>query len=526
MLFSIVVFLLLTGAFVYLRKIGARDKDLPPGPPTLPIIGNLHLLPKESSHFKFTEWARQYGGIYSLKVGPGTVIVVTDPTIVKELLEKRSATTSDRPAMYIVDQITGGFDIAFARYGDEWRTLRKTAHAILTPQAATRHLAIQRAEATQLLHDILTSPQDFYTHVRRYTISVIMSVLYGQRVPHYGTPETIAFFEMMHLWTEVLAPGAAPPLDLLPIFKLVPERWAKWRQTVRKIQGLMRPLFFGLLDAAEERIRSGVQNECYVEEILEKQADFGLDRKMIAYFAGTLIEGATETTASYLHSFILCMIAYPEAQRKAQEEIDRVVGQDRLPNLDDRLPYVQALILETHRFRPVSPMFVPHATTASERYNDYVIPSGSAIFANAWGMLHDPALFEDPEDFRPERYLLTENGTKPGVDASDMRGLFAFGVGRRSCPGIHLAQNSIHINVMNLIWAFDFKPVLDSHGNNIQPDTWAYSKGISFAPLPFDCLISPRTSHKARIIRQEFSESATIFERFEHAGRSTGVDGQ
>ncbi|KAJ7642170.1 cytochrome P450 [Roridomyces roridus] len=499
------------------RLIGSRERGLPPGPPTLPIVGNLHVFPTEFPHYIFTKWTRKYGGIYSLKLGTNTMIVLTDPKFVKELTEIRNASTSDRPASHIVELVTGGFHVGLGRYGDTWRTQRKTAHAILGAQAVARLLPIQRAEATQLLYDLLSTPEGFFTHVERYSHSVIMSALYGIRSPRYDSPELTAFFRMIHEWGAIHEPGATPPIDLFPTLKLVPERFAPWKQRARRIRESQRELYFGLLDKTRERMSKGERNGCFIE-VLEREEEFGFHREMTGYFAGTLMEAGSETTSSSLKTLILCLVAYPEVQQRAQAEIDRVVGAERLPSLENvqKLAYIRALILETHRFRPNLPLLMPHATTAPEMVISYMIPSGSTIFVNLWGISHNPELYDDPDNFVPERYLRSENGTKPGVDASSLKPTLPFGVGRRSCPGIHLAQNSININVMNLIWAFDFKPAVDAEGKPVKPDTkLLWLKGIATAPLPFRCTMTSRSEEKAHIILQEFLDAGDIFGKFE-----------
>ncbi|KAJ6535753.1 cytochrome P450 [Mycena capillaripes] len=505
-----------------LRTLGSREKGLPPGPPTIPLLGNLHIFPTEFAHYKFTEWAREYGGLFSLKIGPSTAVVLTDVAAVKELMDKRSAITVDRPRIHAADRVTGGLHMGFARATQSWKTLRKAAGTILTPQASARHLPIQRAEATQLLHNILHSPQEsrfitFYTNIQRFSVSVILSVLYGKRVPRFETPEITGFFAVMHEWNQLLGPGATPPIDIIPLLNWVPERWAKWKRDCNRVRSLQRAHYFGLLDNTRERLRQGKENGSYLEEILARQGALGIDDEMAGYFAGALLEAGAETTSSFLHSLILVLIAYPEAQRKAQEEIDRIVGEDRMPTLDDldRLPYIRALILETHRFRPVAPLSIPHATIDALEYQGYIIPKGATIFVNLWGIFHDPALYDKPDDFVPERYLLTENGTKPEVDGSGLRHSLPFGFGRRMCPGIHLAQNSINLNTMNLLWAFNFNPDIDADGKPVPADLFAYTKGISAAPLPFKCRITPRTPQKAKIIEHEFIEAADTFSKFE-----------
>ncbi|KAL0567075.1 hypothetical protein V5O48_014916 [Marasmius crinis-equi] len=510
----------LAWAYFKLKNVGSREPGLPPGPPTSPLIGNLGVFPKEFAYLRFTQWARLWGGIYSLKLGPATAIVITDAAAVKELMDKRSQNTSDRPPNFIADSVAGGLNMVLAHYGENWRTLRRTAHAILTPQMSAKHIPIQYAEATQLLFDILRTPESFYTHIRRYSNSVIMSVLYGKRSPRYESPETTAFFTAQHEWELLLEPGATPPLDFLPFLRRVPERLAKWKSKVKQCRSHQRDLYFGLLDETKKRLEKGEENGCYMEEVIGRQKEFGMDgsREMMGYLGGVLIEGGSDTTSSFLQSLVLAMIAFPEAQKKGKEELDRVVGPHRLPTLDDLpdLPYIRAIIQETHRFRPVAPLAVPHATITPEEYGGYLIPEGTTIFVNVWGIFHDPELFDNPEVFNPDRYILNEFGTKPGVDGSDLRTNLAFGCGRRRCPGIHLAQNSINLNTMRLLWAFNFSRATNPKtGSVIDVNVDDYQRGILIAPCPFKASITPRSSETIEIIEREFHEATDTFSKFE-----------
>ncbi|KAJ8078278.1 hypothetical protein PM082_000484 [Marasmius tenuissimus] len=512
-------------------------------------------------------------------LGPKTAIVITDASAVKELMDKRSQNSSDRPPNFIADSVTGGLGLSLAHYGDTWRTLRRTAHTILTPQMCAKHLPIQYAETTQLLFDVLHNPDGFYNHIRRFSNSVIMSVLFGKRCPRYETPETTAFFIAQHEWELLLEPGATPPLDLLPFLQKVPERWAKWKRDVRQCRKHQRDLYFGLLDETKERMDKGEDNGSYMEEVIRRQEEFGMDREMMGYLGGILLEGGSDTTSSFLHSVVLAMIAFPEAQKKAQAELDRVVGPHRLPTLDDfpELPYVQALIQETHRFRPVAPLILPHATTAPEEYKGYLIPGGSTIFVNVWGIFHDPGkldesfmrvallnlirrleLYDDPDTFKPDRYLLTENGTKPGVDGSDARPTLGFGCGRvssvlndshfthstemfflpsgvASLPGnspsakLHrlytlnasefhqkLTNITQNLDTMRLLWAFNLSRATDPEtGKIIDVDVNDYLKGILTGPCPFKASITPRSTEVVEVIEREFHEATDTFSKFE-----------
>ncbi|KAF8608239.1 cytochrome P450 [Ceratobasidium sp. AG-I] len=507
--------------------IGKRETHLPPGPPTAPLLGNLHVFPKTEAHLKLTEWARIYGGMYSLKLGPGTAIVLTDVSAVKELMDKRSQSTVDRPPNHMADLVAGGMNMVLARYTEDWRTLRRAAHTILTPQACTEHLPIQRAEASQLLHDFLTKPDGFYTHIRRYSSSVILSVLFGKRAPRFETKEVTDFFEAQHKWEEVLEPGAHPPMDLIPILKKVPERFAPWKTLCAHTRKLQRDLYFGLLDETEQRIANHQENNCFMEQIIARQTEFGMSRELVGYLGGVLLEGGSDTTSSSLQTLVLGLTAFPDVLKKAQAEIDSVVGVDRAPGPDDfpRLPYVQAVIKEVLRWRPVAPLAIPHGTVQEETYRGYRIPAGTTIFVNNWGMFHDPEVYERPDDFWPDRFLLNEFGTKAGIDNSDRRSNMAFGSGRRFCPGVHLANNSLMLNTMNLIWAFDFGPAIDPDTKKPLPvNIHDYAKGILTCPNPFKATIKPRSAHHAEIIEHDFVAAGPAFEPFERDLRQVDKD--
>ncbi|CAE7136164.1 unnamed protein product [Rhizoctonia solani] len=512
--------------FLKVLRIGKREQFLPPGPPTVPLLGNLNIFPKAEAHYKLTEWARKYGGIYSVKMGPGTVIVITDPAIAKDLMEKRSQLTADRPPNHMADRVAGGLNMVLSGYTENWRTLRRVSHEILTPSACVRHVPIQRAESSQLLHDLLTNPKKFYTHLRRNSASVVLSVLFGKRAPRFETQEVADFFEVQHMWEHVLAPGAFPPVDSLPFLKWMPRSLARWKDYCDETRRRQRNLYFGLLHEAEERVANGHENGSFMETVLARQGEFGMSRELVGYLGGVMIEGGFDTTSSWLQTLVLALAAFPDVQKKAQDEIDKIIGADRMPTLDDfpELPYIQAVIKEVHRWRPVAPLAIPHSAIEDISYQGYRIPAGSTIFVNNWGMLHDPNVYERPEDFWPDRWLLNEFGAKPGVDYSDWLKNIWFGSGRRFCPGFHLATNSLRINTMNLVWGFNYGPEIDEKAGKLPIDTCNYTKGVVVCPEPFMVTITPRSAQHAEVLEHEFQASASVFALYEHGLRDEDMD--
>ena len=216
--------------------------------------------------------------------------------------------------------------------------------------------------------------QSFNNHIKRYLHSVIMSVTYGKRSPRYETPGIQAIFDTEAEYNQLAEPGATPPLDFFPFLKYIPE-WtglAGWKKRVRDCRQHQRDLYFGLLDETMGKMERGEETGCHMEEILSQQKELGLNREMMGYvvgterpkpssllnrfsrsryLGGTILVGGADTSAGFLLSAILLMTVFPEIQKKAQMELDKVVGSDRLPMLEDlkELPYVRAIIQEVCR---------------------------------------------------------------------------------------------------------------------------------------------------------------------------------
>jgi len=189
------------------------------------------------------------------------------------------------------------------------------------------------------------------------------------------------------------------------------------------------------------------------------------------------------------------MATYPEVQAKAKEEIDLVIGSERLINFDDSpsLSYVGALCREILRWKPVVPLGIAHAARADDVYKGYYIPKGATVIYNVGAMTRDPVRYPEPDLFNPSRFL-TENG-----ELNDDEVIAAFGFGRRICPGRHMAAATLWLAVATVLQNFDINLKRDSNGKEI-PIGGEYTDGMLSHPLPFECSIKPRSIATSRII--------------------------
>ncbi|KAF9002370.1 putative cytochrome P450 monooxygenase, partial [Cyathus striatus] len=455
--------------FIWLctQRFGRRESDIPPGPSTSPLL---------------TRWAREFGDIYSLKLFNKTLVVLSSPEAVKNVLDKQGAVTGGRPPVYalgllndFMSMILSGMDTGI------WKRGRKAIHTFLTPQALDNYKHTQRLEYVQLLYDAIHRPNKIVEHIKRTTASTMIMLVYGSRCATIHIANDLADF------------SAHPPIDLFPFLKYVPERWARWKVLCMTAKRMRQDMHAKLLGDCERRISSGMAPRCYIEEVLQSKEELRMVKKEIMFA-------------------ILALLNFPDAQKKAQEEIDMVIQADRLPALEDfeSLPYVQALIKEVHRFRTVLPLGFPHVAMEDVMYNGHRIPKDTMIFLNAWAIFHDPEYFDDPESFNPGRYLTSEFGTKAGVDTSVFRNNFGFGAGRRICPGEHMGMQSSAQIAMNLLWAFSFTKDTSGTGGI---DLECYGKpGMELTPIPFTCKIEIRSSERRLVIEEAYARALNIWE--------------
>ncbi|KAG8217060.1 cytochrome P450 [Butyriboletus roseoflavus] len=218
----------------------------------------------------------------------------------------------------------------------------------------------------------------------------------------------------------------------------------------------------------------------------------------LKHAAITAFIGSTETTSSALMNFTLAMVKNPRVWKRAQAEIDAVLGLDKLPEFGDKqsLPYVDAIVRETYRWKPIVPLNVPHATISSDIYKGFYIPKGATITANIWAMLYDEARYPNPEAFDPERFLDTQ-----GLLTEDDPAELIFGFGRRSCPGRHTAEASIWCAIATMLATLEFNVAKDENGDDIVFEA-TFKGGLTLRPTMFPCRLTPRAHISKEVLER------------------------
>ncbi|ORY88519.1 putative O-methylsterigmatocystin oxidoreductase [Leucosporidium creatinivorum] len=477
---------------LFLRQSNSRKGPLPPGPKGWPIIGNMLDLPKSRPWVQMEKWTKEFGPIYTLKLGQRTVLVVGRASTALELLDKRSAIYSSRPRMVMTSELVSrGLRMTFMPYGELWRRERKLLHQLTSNTASAGYEEIQMGESAQLCWDMIRKPQGWWGHCQRYAGSTIMQIAFDKRAP---TPHDHAITEMRNVNERMTKTAVAGRyiVDSLPFLNHLPKALAPWKQEADDLFLQTLKLFKGHVDDVRERVSNGQDSHCFAREILRLQKQYQLSDNEMTYLAGAMYGAGSDTTADGISTFLLTMVAHPHVQAKAQAELDRVVGRARMPEFADQedLIYCQAVVREILRWRTVVAGGLAHATTEDDWYEGYFIPKGTSILANHWAIHLDPEVYPEPETFNPERFI-DEEGKVIGTKYSE-RGHHAYGFGRRICPGMHIADRSLFIVFTRLLWSLNLSHAKDASGADIPVDVNAYSEGFSSHPLHFECKIERR----------------------------------
>ncbi|KAI1380247.1 putative cytochrome P450 oxidoreductase OrdA-like protein [Hypoxylon crocopeplum] len=475
---------------------------LPPGPKGLPIVGNVFDLPKPGE-LETHHWLKHkdlYGPISSVTVMGQTLVIVNDGEVVLELLEKRSAKNSSRPNQIFLNEMVGWKNSAAASpYNARLRAYRTNLNRMIGNRTvASQYDSVLETEVGHFLLHVLESPEKLAFHVRKTAGTMVLKMAYGYTAEsHQSDPLIDAAQLILDHFAEAAVPGAFK-VDMFPFLRKLPD-WLPgtgFKKLGRQYEAELTYVMEMPYAFTQHQRALGAHEPSLLSRLLDASDETPEELYTIKRSALSLFAGGADTTVSSMMCFFLAMTIFPDAQRQAQEEIDRVVGQDRLPNMADRdnLPYIEATVKEVLRWHPVAPIALPHLTTEEDIFEGYYIPKGAIIVPNFWAFTHDPNIYHDPMTFKPERYLGT-GGREPEPDPR----VFAFGFGRRVCAGSVFAENSLYLSIVQSLAVFNIKKFVEN-GREVDPHM-EFSPGIISHPRPFKNLVEPRSPHHENLIR-------------------------
>ncbi|KAK2033146.1 flavonoid 3-hydroxylase [Colletotrichum zoysiae] len=480
----------------------ARKNAKPlPGPKGLPLIGNLRDLPPPGTFapYHWVKHKEMYGPISSINVLGDTIIILNEAQVAFDLLEKKSLTFSGRHRLWFLRVVGWGNATGSLQYDETLRIHRKHfARMIGTQATASQFDELQEAEVAHFLLHMLDDPENLEAHIIKEVGSVILQIVYGYSTENFKKDPLLSLItRVMERFALSAVPGAYL-VNNIPMLRYVPSWFpgAGWKKEAKLFSKDLKESIDKPYSFVEHQMAQGNNNKSFLSQLIDPDKQTPEDKDINKWVSASMFQGGSDTTVASLSAFFMAMTLYPDVQKKAQEEIDRVVGSERLPTPDDRdrLPYVGAIVTEIIRWWPVGPMGLPHKNMEETTYRGYRIPKSSILMANIWAFTHDPTVYKNPMEFWPERFLEGQ-GREPEFDPRKL----SFGFGRRICPGKVLAENTLFLSISQSLAVFQVaKKVVD--GKVIVPKVEP-KPGVISHPAHFETSIKPRSPHHEELIR-------------------------
>ncbi|KAM6184798.1 cytochrome P450 2C23-like [Rhynchocyon petersi] len=475
--------------FLLIWRKNYKVGKLPPGPTPLPIIGNMLQVNPKDIPASLSKLAKEYGPVYTLYLGPRTIVVLHGYEAVKEALIDQGEEFLGRGPLPIFEDNLKGHGIIFSR-GERWKQMRRFSLMTLRNFGMGKRSIEERIqeEAKCLVEELMKTkgqPCDPTFILSSAPCNVICSILFNERFPY--TDEK--FLYLMNMLNENFRDVNLPWNQMYNL----------WPKLIRRLPGKHRILAKRMnatrefiMDKVKEHQASVDHNnprdfiDCFLSKMEQEkdnpESEFTVEN--LTACGSNLFVAGTETTSSTLRFGLLLMMKHPEVEAKVHEEIDHVIGRNQLPCMQDKmkLPYTEAVLHEIQRFIDLLPCNLPHAVIQDTKFRQYVIPKGTTVYPVLCSVLLDSKEFANPEKFDPGHFL-DKNGNLKKTEY-----FMPFSIGKRACVGESLARMELFLLFTTILQNFSLKPLVEPKELNIKP----LAKGLLISPPVHKFCLIPR----------------------------------
>ncbi|PCH33073.1 cytochrome P450 [Wolfiporia cocos MD-104 SS10] len=496
MLAALVVF---TGC-VFWISTKRRDRRLPPGPCGRPLLGHYGMLPKTNIWTYFHALSKQYGNMFRIRVLGHDIVVVGSFDAADALLHKQSNRYSNKPRRRMGELSGLTATLPFMDPGPLFQNARKLFRQELGPRALTQYYHDIERTARSYAQTFVSDPncECLEHNIDRSMGVLFMKVASGYVVNDDDDDRVLAPVKQLADFAADVLGGMYSIIDRIPLLSALP-LWAPGTELLRLAESWRKRLH-QIADANAERVReeltSGSPSTSFMGNLYSNSEEFNFDEEQFEFIAVTMTAGGMLPLQSASLTFLTAMARYPGIQKKAQAEVDRVLGGNRLPLMSDRqdLPYVSAIILEVLRWVPLAPLLARNVLEDDE-YEGYLIPKGATIVANNWSITRDPKIYPEPHIFRPERFLsLVDDSQDPTTEHPLDPREYAFGYGRRICPGLDFAEAILFMNITHILAVFDILPTDSAKTPTSDEDIEMKTVGAACRVESVQCVLRPRSA--------------------------------
>eukprot|EP01018_Ginkgo_biloba_P011131 Gb_18160 [translate_table: standard] len=434
-----------------------RNLNLPPGPASLPMVGNLHMLGK-LPHRTLNALSKKYGPLMFMRLGSVPTVVASSPHMAKEILKIHDLVFASRPESNAAKCIFyKRSDVTFAPYGSYWRQMRKVCVLqLLCPERLKSFSSVREEEVSFMIQSILddsvkgSNPVNVSKKVGALTADIMCRMTFGRKY----SDEMLGSGGFKAVIQEVLLlVGAFNIGDFIPYLE-----WMDVQGLNRRFCKTHKTLDAFLEKIIEEHAESDGLNRDFVDVLLEmsdsNDMEIKVTRNNIKAVMMDMLVAGVDTSSTTLEWVMSELLRNPSVINKIQDELRSVIGPNRKVEESDlpRLPYLQAVVKETLRLHPPAPLLIAHESTKRCNVSGYEIPASTRVIVNAWAIGRDPKSWEDADKFMPERFI----GSSIDVKGQQFE-VIPFGSGRRRCPGMNLGIVVVELALAQLLHCFDWR---------------------------------------------------------------------
>lgn len=432
---------------------------LPPGPRGLPVLGSLLTL-RRDLHISLNRLIQPYGDVCLVRLGSVPVVIISHPALLKEAFQETALT--DRWITEAIFALTEAQTPASAPYGELWRQFDAfIRHEMFSADnldvARKNHIEPVVNGLVERMHAMADAGEPVHPNamLAQSACEMAFRMFFGE-----GEEQTAEFRQVMsHLqqhFDSVNSLTVNPdPADVFPWARFLPRRAVKMARHLRSVR---EEIFGPLVDTADSRPGADPSIPApAIEMVLAEAKSKGFTRPATYGLLADTMQPHYDGVAATVKWFLLTVANRPQIQARIHEELDRVIGRDGLPTIDDqvRLPYTFAAIAECMRYRTASPLGIPHEASQDTEVGGYRVPTGTKVMSNLYGIHHDPRFWDSPDEFVPERFLPQADGTPS--NALTGGAFIPFGVGLRRCTGERSAEIEIWLYITRLLHQFQFE---------------------------------------------------------------------
>ncbi|KAM5165065.1 uncharacterized protein ACMZJ9_007480 [Mantella aurantiaca] len=446
--------------FLAIVLYGQKKKvhpNYPPGPPCLPIIGNMHMINIEKPYITFLELAKKYGTVYSLQIGSQKIVVLCGYETVKDALVNHAEEFAGRPSLPLLTDISKGHGFIFAN-GNSWKAMRRFTLSTLRDFGMGKRTIEDKImeECKSLCHVISAfkgKPFENTMIMNAAVSNIIVSILLGYRF-NYDDPQLLRLLTIVNDNIRIIGSPMAQFYNSFPsLVRWLPGSHREVYTNSMEMQMFVKETFTNQKKQLDVNDQRNLIDAFLVKQKEEKpNPELYFNDKNLTFLVMDLFAAGMETTSTTLRWGLLLMMKYPEIQKKVQDEIEKVIGSGE-PSLIHRkqMPYTDAVIHEIQRFANIVPTNIPHATTEDTNFKGFFIPKGTQVIPLLYSVLRDKEYFEKPEEFHPQHFLDSEG------NLTKNEAFIPFSAGKRSCAGENMAKMELFLFFTSLLQNFTFQ---------------------------------------------------------------------